>query len=158
MATDYFLKIDGIDGESQDDNFKNQIKIESFSWGGSQTSAVGGTGGSGAGKVNLADLSIMKTLDKASLPLFKSMCAGQHIATATLSAVKSGANGKPYLKVDLTELFVTSIQESASSEVPMESVSFSYNQIKMQYSTQDEQGNLTVANTITYNTKQNKLS
>lgn len=155
MAVDYFLKIAGIDGESQSQGFENQIKIESFSWGGSQHSAVAGTGGSGAGKVNLADLSIMKTLDKASLPLFKSMCKGDHIATATLSAVKSGANGKPYLTVDLTEIFVTSLQESASSEIPMESVSFSYNQIKIQYSTQDEKGNLTVANSVTYVAKTN---
>ena len=33
-ATDYFLKLDGIDGESMDDKHKNEIDIESFSWGG----------------------------------------------------------------------------------------------------------------------------
>ena len=33
MAVDYFLKIDGIDGESQDDKHKDWIEVLSFSWG-----------------------------------------------------------------------------------------------------------------------------
>ena len=53
MAVDYFLKLDGIQGESVDDKHKDEIQIMSFSWGGSQTSSVSGTGGSGAGKVDL---------------------------------------------------------------------------------------------------------
>ncbi len=34
---DYFLKIDGIQGESQDKTHKNEIEIESFSWGAIQS-------------------------------------------------------------------------------------------------------------------------
>ena len=75
-----------------------------------------------------------------------------------MSAIKSGADGKPYLKVDFKEMFVTSLQISASSEVPTISVSFSYNEIKIDYSTQNEQGNLTSTGAVTYNTKANKLS
>jgi type VI secretion system secreted protein Hcp len=158
MAVDYYLKIDGIDGESADDKHKSEIQLLSYSWGGSQTTSVAGTGGSGAGKVDLSHLSIMKYLDKASPKLFKAMCTGQHIASATLTAIKAGADGKPFLTVTLTELFVSSLQLSASSEIPSESVSFSYNQIKMEYSTQDEAGNLTVAGSVTYNTKANKTT
>lgn len=34
MATvDYFLKIDGIDGESTDNKHKNEIDVLSWSWG-----------------------------------------------------------------------------------------------------------------------------
>jgi len=33
MAFDAFLKIDGIDGESQDKTHPNEIEIDSFSWG-----------------------------------------------------------------------------------------------------------------------------
>ena len=32
-----------------------------------------------------------------------------------MSAIKSGADGKPYLKVDFKELFVSSLQISGSS-------------------------------------------
>ena len=45
MAVDYFLKLDGIQGESVDANHKDEIQILSWSWGGSQQSSVAGTGG-----------------------------------------------------------------------------------------------------------------
>lgn len=158
MAVDYFLKLDGIQGESADEKHKDEIQLMSFSWGGSQTSSVAGTGGSGAGKVDLSDFSIMVNFDKATPKFFKSMCAGTHIKTGELSAIKSGAAGKPYLKVDFKELFVSSLQISASSEIPTVSVSFTYNEIKMNYSVQDEQGNLKSTGDITYDLKTNKLS
>ncbi len=62
MAVDYFLKLDGIDGESADSNHKNEIQIMSWSWGAANVSSVAGTGGSGAGKVSLGDFTIMNTL------------------------------------------------------------------------------------------------
>jgi type VI secretion system secreted protein Hcp len=158
MAVDYFLKLDTVNGESVDTNHKNEIQIMSWSWGGSQHSSVSGSGGSGAGKVSLGDFSIMKTFDKASVPFLKGLCAGTHFATGTLTANKAGTGGKPYLKVDFKELFVTSYQVSGSSEVPMESVSFSYNEIKIAYSTQDEKGTATLANQMTFNLKENKLA
>jgi type VI secretion system secreted protein Hcp len=155
MAVDFFLNLDGIKGESVDDKHKDWIQILSWSWGASQVTSVAGTGGSGAGKADLSDFSIMKFLDKASTPLFKSLTTGGHIKTGTMEAVKSGGNGKPFLKVDFQELFVTSQQLSASSEIPTESISFSYNQIKVEYSTQDEKGVITTAGSVTFNTKTN---
>ena len=158
MAVDYFLKLDGIQGESDDANHKNDIQIMSWSWGASQVSSVAGTGGSGAGKADLSDFSIMTNFDKATPKFFKSICHGQHIKTGQLQAIKAGGNGKPYLKVDFEELYVSSLQISASSEIPTISVSFSYNQIKIDYSTQNEQGILTTTGAVTYNVKQNKLT
>jgi type VI secretion system secreted protein Hcp len=158
MATDYFLKLDQIQGESEDANHKNEIQILSWSWGGHQTSSVAGPGGSGAGKVSLQDITVMTYFDKSTPKFFNSMCAGTHIKTGTMTAIKAGADGKPYLTVDFQELFVTSLNISASSEIPTCSISFSYNQIAIDYQTQNEQGQVTTTGKVTYNTKQNKLS
>jgi type VI secretion system secreted protein Hcp len=158
MAVDYFLKLDGVQGESQDDNHKNEIQIMSWSWGASQVSSVAGTGGSGAGKADLSDFSVMCFFDKSTPKFFKSICSGTHIPTGTMSAIKSGADGKPYLKVDFKEMFVSSLQISGSSEIPTVSLSFTYNEIKIDYSSQDEKGNLTSTGAVTYNTKANKLT
>jgi type VI secretion system secreted protein Hcp len=158
MAVDYFLKLEGIEGESSDSNHKNEIQLMSWSWGASQVSSVAGTGGSGAGKADLSDFSLMTYFDKATPKFFKSIGLGTHIASGTLSAVKSGAQGKPYLKVDFAEIFVTSLQISGSSEVPTVGISFTYNEIKIDYSVQDEKGNLKSTGPITYNTKENKLT
>jgi type VI secretion system secreted protein Hcp len=158
MAVDYFLKLDGIQGESVDDKHQGWIQVSSFSWGASQVSSVAATGGSGAGKADLTDFNITKYLDKATTPLFKSLVLGTHIKTGNFEAVKSGAGGKPFLKVDFQELFVTTQHNVATTEIPTESVSFSYNQIKIEYSQQNEQGILTTTAAVTYNTKTNKTS
>lgn len=156
MAVDYFLKLDGIQGEAQSEKNKNEIQILSWSWGGSQVSSVSGTGGSGAGKADLSDFSVMAYFDKSTPKFFKALTKGAHIATGTMSAIKSGAEGKPYLKVDFKELFVSSLQISASSEIPSVSVSFTYNEITIDYSIQDEKGNLTSIGPVSYNLKVNK--
>jgi type VI secretion system secreted protein Hcp len=158
MAVDYFLKLDGIQGESQDEKHKNEIQVLSWSWGAANVSSVAGTGGSGAGKVDMSDVSMMLNFDKSTPKFFKSVCAGTHIASGTLSAIKAGGNGKPYLKVDFKELFVTGLQMSAAGEVPAVSLSFSYDEIKIDYSAQDEKGNLASVGPVTMNIKQNKLS
>ncbi|HUX27204.1 MAG TPA: type VI secretion system tube protein Hcp [Terracidiphilus sp.] len=158
MAVDYFLKLDGIQGESQDEKHKNEIQLMSWSWGASNVSSVSGTGGSGAGKVDLSDFSVMLNFDKSTPKFFKAICKGDHIPTGTLTAIKAGADGKPYLKVDFKELFVSGLQMSASSEIPSVSLSFTYNEIKIDYSVQDEKGNITSTGPVTYNLKVNKLS
>lgn len=158
MAVDFFLKLDGIPGESVDANHKDEIGVMSFSWGASQVTSVSGTGGSGAGRANLADLSIMKNYDAASAPMYKALLKGEHIKTGVLTASKAGGDGKPFLKISLGELFVTSVQVSGSSEVPMESVSFSYNTIKTEYSQQDDKGNMAAKNPVSYDLKANKVT
>ena len=40
MASDYLLKLEGIKGESLDAKHKDEIEIESFSWGATQPAAV----------------------------------------------------------------------------------------------------------------------
>jgi type VI secretion system secreted protein Hcp len=158
MAVDYFLKLDGIQGESVDDKHKDWIQISSFSFGASAVTSVSGTGGSGAGKVDVGDFNVMTFLDKATTPLLKSIFAGKHIKTGNFEAVKLGAGGKPFVKIDFQELYVTSIQASATDEIPHVSVSFSYNQIAFEYSQQNEQGIVTTTGKATFNVKENKLS
>ena len=55
-VVDYFLKIDGIDGESSDDKHKNEIQVESWSFGETQTGtgAYGGGGPYHSGSVETA--------------------------------------------------------------------------------------------------------
>lgn len=158
MAVDYFLKLEGIEGEAEEKHHTNQIQILSWSWGGTQVSSVAGTGGSGAGKVSLSDFSIMTYFDKSTPKFFKNLCKGTHIKTGELDAMKAGEEGKPYLKVNFKELFVTSLQISGSSEIPSVSISFTYNEIKIDYYKQNESGQLTTTGAVTYDLKKSELS
>ena len=86
-GADYFLKIDGVKGESADARHKGEIEVQSFSWGASRldgggqadaltdgllilrnspapaagaSSSAGGASGGGAGKVSMQDMSVMR--------------------------------------------------------------------------------------------------
>ena len=50
---DYFLKIDGIQGESQDSKHKNEIQLESWSWGEQQSGSFAALGGANSGTKQL---------------------------------------------------------------------------------------------------------
>ena len=54
MASDAYLLIDGINGESQAQGMTNNIELDSFSFGASNPADVGGKGLS-AGKCSLSD-------------------------------------------------------------------------------------------------------
>jgi type VI secretion system secreted protein Hcp len=158
MAVDYFLKLDTVPGESTADKHSGEIQVQSWSWGGSQTSTVSATSGSGAGKVSLSDLNIMIEFDKAVPKLMQGLTKGQHYATATLSAVKAGAGNANYMTLALTEVFISSLQFSASSDVPSVSVSFTYKSLQLDYYAQDKEGTVTNAGTAKYDVATNVTS
>src|SRR5438094_711398 len=111
---DYFLKIDGISGESTDDKHKGEIEVASFSWGVRQTTARA-TGGAGAGKATFQDFQFTKVSDKASPALFQKCATGEHIKQAVLTARKAGETQQEFLKVTLSDLLVSSYQSGGTA-------------------------------------------
>ncbi len=90
MASDYLLKIEGIKGESTDSKHKDEIEIESFSWGATQPGTFSTGGGGGAGKVSFQDLHFTSRVSVASPNLMVACASGQHIKVATLTVRKAG--------------------------------------------------------------------
>jgi type VI secretion system secreted protein Hcp len=159
MSVDFFIKVDAIKGEAKDKGHVDEIKIHSWSWGASQVTSVSGSGGSGAGKASLAEISIMKDYDMASPKLFEALLKGTHIKTVDLTAQKAtGADsGTPFLIIKLTECYCTSQQVSGSSEIPSESISFSYKSIDIDYKKQSAAGTLETAAQTKYDVTTNTV-
>jgi len=142
MASDMFLMLDGIKGESADDKHKGEIDIESFSWGLAQTGSGQRGTGSGTGKVDIADITIQKFVDKSS-PTLALYCAnGKHITKGKITVRKAGENPLEYLTIDLENVFVSnySLAGSNGAGVPTESLSLNFVKIKKEYWTQNEKG------------------
>ena len=154
MAADMFLKISGIDGESQDSSHSGEIEISSYSLGVSQQGTMGSGMGGGAGKARFSDLHVTKRLDKASPNLFVACATGKHIDSALLTVRKAGGDQVEYLKVTMTDCIVSSYQESgAEGAIPLESVSFNFAKVKFEYSPQNADGSLAAAITGGYDVK-----
>src|SRR3972149_11880147 len=141
-AVDMFIKIDTIDGESKDKAHPNEIQLESWSFGASQSGSMAMGGGGGAGKVSLHDFSVTKHIDKSSPKLFEALVTGKHLKDATFVIRKAGGEPLEYLKITLTDVLVSSYSTGGASgdDRPMESVSFNFAQIKMSYVEQDATG------------------
>jgi type VI protein secretion system component Hcp len=135
----------------------NNIELESFSWGASNPSSLGGKG-LAAGKPSLSDFTCSFALEAASFALVKCLVNGTHIASATFTGRKTGGGGTPYnyLVVTMTNCFVTSFSTGGGSTgVPSASLSISYEKIQYQYYTQDTaKGSVTLAGQATYDIKQ----
>lgn len=138
----YFLKIDGIPGESQDQQHKGEMELESFSWG--ETHSVAAPAATAAGKVHIKDFQVMKRMDKASPLLMLAVASGQHFKSAVLTARKPGQPPQEYLTITLGDLMVSSYQTEASAgdPVPVDQVSFSFGRIEIAYRPQRPDGTL----------------
>jgi type VI secretion system secreted protein Hcp len=155
MAVDYFLKLDGIDGESQDAKHTNQIELLSWSFGGTQ-GGIRNTGqGLSQGKVDLQDFGFQMNANKASPAIFAAMCGGDHIKSAILTACKAGKEQQEYLKWTFTEVMVSSYSTSGSSENPVESITLTFNECKQSYAPSKKDGSLAAAIEKTYNRSTN---
>ena len=155
---DYFLKIDGVQGESTDSKHKGEIDLESFSSG--ETNSGGhGAGGGGAGKVSVQDLHFVMKLNKASPKLLLACAMGQHLKQAVLTGRKAGKQQQEFLVYKFTDLLVSSYQTGASAEDlegPLDQVSFNFARIEMEYRPQRPDGSLDAPIKAGWDVKANK--
>jgi type VI secretion system secreted protein Hcp len=144
-AVDFFLKIDGIPGESGDHKHKDEIQLLSFSFGASQTGSHAHGGGGGAGKVHMQDFHFVMNVNKASPKLFLACATGEHIKEATLVCRKAGKEQQEYLKIKFEHLLVSSYQiggSDGSGVVPNDQISLNFTKIHWDYKVQDDKGAL----------------
>jgi type VI secretion system secreted protein Hcp len=160
MAVDYFLKLDGIEGESTDNKHAKEIDVEAWSWGESQTgSSVPGGGGGGAGKVSMQDFSFVMRFNKASPKLMLACATGKHIKSARLAVRRAGQGQQDYLTFTFLDVLVSSYQTGgaeASGLTPVDQVSLRYAKVEVEYKTQKPDGSLIVAGQFKFDLKQNK--
>ena len=145
MAADYFLKLDGIKGESTDEKHKDEIEFDSFSWGVSNEGSMGRGGGGGTGKAQFQDIHFTKQSDLSSPPLMKAAASGEHIAKAVITCRKAAGKGGQfdYLIITMTDVMVSSYQSSGSAgstSIPVDSFSLNFSTIEYKYTTQTADG------------------
>ena len=158
-AVDYFLKIDGIPGESNDSKHKGEIEVDSFSWGATNAGSHASGGGGGTGKVVFQDLHFTTHVNKSSPLLMLACASGQHIKKATLYVRKQGGEQQEYYTLKLHDVVVTSYQSGGSAtggdSVPTDQFSLSFTTIHYDYKPQKAEGDLDAAVESGWNVKKN---
>ena len=158
MASDYLLKIEGIKGESTDAKHKDEIEIESFSWGATNPGSFSSTSGGGSGKVSFQDLHFTSRVNVASPNLMVACATGQHIKSAILTVRKAGKEQQEYYTVKLSDMLVSSYQSGGaegSNALPVDQFSINFAKIEFEYKSQKPDGSLGAPVKGGYDLKQN---
>jgi type VI secretion system secreted protein Hcp len=158
MALDIFLKIDSIEGESQDKKHAKEVDVLAWSWGVSQSGSFHSGGGGGAGKASFQDLSFTKYTDKATTKLLKAVSSGQHIKDAVLTVRKSGGDEPvEYLIITMTEVMITNYSTGASGgeDRITENCTLNFAKVETKYTPQSGTGGGGSAMTFGWNIKEN---
>lgn len=157
MAVDMFLKLDGCDGESADDEHTNEIDVLAYSWGMTQSGSMHIGGGGGSGKVNVQDMSITKYLDKATTVLMQKCCSGKHFTSAVLTCRKAGEKPVTYLKITMEEVLVSSVSEGGSGgdDRQTENITLNFAKVKVEYTPQKADGTAGAASELGFDIRKN---
>ncbi|HWD91498.1 MAG TPA: type VI secretion system tube protein Hcp [Verrucomicrobiae bacterium] len=158
-SVDYYLKLDGIPGESTDSKHKGEIDLESWSWGQTNAGTHSAGSGGGAGKVSMHDFNFTMKINKASPKLFLACATGQHIKEALLTCRRAGKDQQEYLKIKFSELLVSNFQTGGSGGegvVPTDQISLNFGKIEISYAPQKGDGTLDSPVVHNYSVKENK--
>ena len=160
MAVDFFLKLDGVKGESKDSKHKDEIDILAWSWGVAQQGNIHLGGGAGAGKANAQDLSLTKYIDLSSPVLARFCASGKHVKDGTFTVRKAGDKPLEYIKIKLTDVLISSYQTGGSSgdDRIIESFALNFAKIEYQYFSQAASGAADKDEKMEFNVQENTWS
>jgi len=173
MSVDYFLKIDTIDGESEDDKHKSEIELSSFNWEEIQSGTFAQGSGGGSGKVRMGNFEFTMRTNKASPKLMLACATGQHIPTAKLTCRKAGGGQQEFYTITMSDVLVSSYKTGSATGggerdgdednfggynegVPVDHIGLNFGKIEVEYRPQKEDGSLDNPVKAGYSLKNNK--
>jgi type VI secretion system secreted protein Hcp len=140
-ASDMFLKLSGVQGESQDSKHKNEIDVLSWSWG--TSTGLAKTKRGTVPEACIQDLHLVKIVDSASPALITMAVMGQVAPDAVLTVRKSGGDiPNEYFILRMTNVSVSSFQTGGSDFGGQltEQVTLHFDQLKGEYRPQKPDG------------------
>jgi type VI secretion system secreted protein Hcp len=141
---DMFLKLDGVEGESQDPKHPGEIQLDGFQQ--SVMSPRDLSTDQASGKRRWAHMMMRAKVDKSTPLLFKKLAQNEPISTAILRCYKAGGLGPvEYLTITLTKVYVVRVQagqlEATGGDViPHCDFDLSFGSIEISASQQTSQG------------------
>jgi len=153
---DMFLKLDGVDGECQDSEHKNEIQIEGYRLSG--LSSRDAFTNQSTGAVRISHLTIHAKVDKSTPKLFEKLKRNDKIPTATLTCRKAGKEQFKYFEVVLSEVLVARIQIGGlegGDVLPACEFDLAYGKLTITAWTQTSLGTMSGAVVFNYNLQTN---
>jgi type VI secretion system secreted protein Hcp len=154
---DYWLEIEGVEGESHDHSLSGLIQLESWGWGEENKGSFNINSGGGSGKIQMSDFKFTMMFNKASPKLFVMCATGEHIPSAKLICRKAGSGQQEFIHVSFTNLLISSFETTGdpSKVLPRNDVRFNFETIQIDYMEQGSDGSVGATTTAGYDLKKN---
>lgn len=141
---EYYLNVDGLKGECQDEEFKDHFQLATWNFRCSNPGSPTVGSGAGIGKSMPSDFYCTGPINSGSTKLWQACAEGTPVKTVKLVCRKNGTKGKlKYLEITLTSCIVSSYQINGvnADELPSETFSFAYAKCEYNYTVQKPDGN-----------------
>lgn len=157
MASDMFMKVSGVDGESKQKGLENWIEITSFSMSSATPGSTAIGGGSGVGKPSIHGVSVSTSAGKHTPNINLKYFKGEHFDKVEIKFIKQtgqDAAAETYYHLTMDHVFFTSNQMSkGQGSLGSEGMNVTAEKYKQEYWVQDEKGKLTSVGSTIYNEK-----
>ncbi|SEO57716.1 type VI secretion system secreted protein Hcp [Duganella sp. CF517] len=163
MAIDVYLQIDGISGESLDDNHRNWIECIEVHWGLAQpkSSTASTGGGHTAERCQHSEINFLKLADRSSPILMQSCSTGKTIAKARLEFMRADGLGEriKYFEINLENVLVCHVTADISEgEILTEHVGLKFSKVSWQYIQQRVSGGIAGNTAGSWNLANNRIA
>ena len=159
-SVDYVLAATGNLHCNDTSHTEPGFPVQSFTVGGSDPLKITSSAtGSGGGKISLSDFSVNRKFDNCSENLVRGFLGQTVIPVLTFTAYRVGADGKSdaILIITLGNALISNYQISGSGDLPQESVSFTYEHVRIQSTQINKDGTLGPISTTGWNAVTNKV-
>lgn len=134
-ASNIFIKFEGVEGESEDEDYKGWVDVLGWNWG---LSSSGKTGAC------VQDISIVKYVDSATNDLIQAVPSNKIFPQVQLIVRSAGGeNPLPYLVYNMSNVQISSVSTGGSfgETKSTENVSFNFEELAGVYRSQLDTGN-----------------
>jgi len=142
MATDAYLQIDGIKGESTDSAHQGWIELTSAHWGVTQpmSTSTSTAGGHTTGHSEHRTLSVTKLADLASPVLMQHCSMGKTIPKAKIEFMRADGDGKrvKYYQVELENVMLSDMDQvmHEGGGIVQDAIELCFSKVKWTYTQQ----------------------
>lgn len=154
-----FLKMDTLEGESVETDYKGWIEVESTNFAVNSPSSVFSGTGSGVGKPEPSPVTLVVRQGKHCIEILKRQFNGKHWANVQIVGLKQTGDdvAQKYYEIKLKEAFIMNYNPDLSGNGHgMEQLTFTYSDVEVEYFAQNTDGILTSVGKSGYNVKEGK--
>src|SRR5690348_16078736 len=130
-----YMKYGNIKGDATQEGFQHWINISSFQWNGAVTRDIRTHTGKGRnreqGQPHVKQIQVVKEVDHASGPLYKSLVTVPQAQDCTIAFVRTDEGGETYLEYNLSDTLLANLSLNGDGERATETWTLDFTKIKI---------------------------